>query len=127
MKREEERGDLTNSLELLAYHPSLILKELGGIRNGNLSINGCHWIDPLLLRSQVPLPPSHFLSVIELRHYFELILDYCRTKTPAFTWIHQIITTHSLNAIKPVKVSARQIQDKIGGTEKAETPVSPCP
>ena len=52
---------MTNSLELLAYHLSLFLKELGGIRNGNLSINGCHWIDPLLLRSWVPLPhPVHF-------------------------------------------------------------------
>ncbi|MGH9927143.1 MAG: hypothetical protein ACRD5B_17390, partial [Nitrososphaeraceae archaeon] len=38
-------------------------------------------LDPVsLLRSWVPLPPSPFLPVIELRHYFELVLGSCPTK-----------------------------------------------
>jgi hypothetical protein len=33
-----------------------------------------------LLRSWVQIPPGPFLSVVQLRYYFEFNLDNCRTK-----------------------------------------------
>ena len=38
---------------------------------------------PSLLRSWVQLPPGPFLSVVQLRYYFELISWRCRTKSTA--------------------------------------------
>jgi hypothetical protein len=35
------------------------------------------------LRSWVQLPPGPFLSVVQLRYYFEFNLDNCRTILPA--------------------------------------------
>jgi hypothetical protein len=36
-----------------------------------------------LLRSWVQIPPGPFLSVVQLRHYFEFNLDSCRTNLAA--------------------------------------------
>ena len=35
------------------------------------------------LRSWVPLPPGPFLSVVQLRYYFEIVLGHCRTNSAA--------------------------------------------
>ena len=35
------------------------------------------------MRSWVPLPPGPFLSVVQLRYYFEFNLDNCRTILPS--------------------------------------------
>jgi hypothetical protein len=41
------------------------------------------WKRLALLRSWVQIPPGPFLSVRELRYYFEFNLDNCRTKSLA--------------------------------------------
>jgi len=43
-----------------------------------------------VLRSWVQIPPGPFLSVSELRYYFELDFNNCRTNSAAMPWINQI-------------------------------------
>jgi hypothetical protein len=43
-------------------------------------------LDGFVLRSWVQIPPGPFLSVRELRHYFELDFDNCRTKPEAMVF-----------------------------------------
>jgi hypothetical protein len=49
------------------------------------------------LRSWVQIPPGPFLSVVQLRYYFELMLGDCETKTlvtPVQYAVHRDAATH---------------------------------
>ena len=41
------------------------------------------WLERVLLRSWVQIPPGPFLSVVQLRYWFEFIFGYGRTKALA--------------------------------------------
>ena len=53
------------------------------------------------MRSWVPLPPGPFLSVVQLRHYFEFNLDNCRTNSAAMPISMDPTLTSSLSQMRP--------------------------
>ena len=53
------------------------------------------------MRSWVPLPPSPFLSVVQLRYYFEFNLDNCRTNSAAIPMSMDPTLTSSLSQMRP--------------------------
>jgi hypothetical protein len=62
-----------------------------------LSIGGSRELPrEALLRSWVQIPPGPPLSVLEIRHWFEFILDNCRTNLaeisyPSFVWLLELL------------------------------------
>jgi len=53
------------------------------------------------MRSWVQLPPSPFLSVVQLRYYFEFNLDNCRTNSAAIPISMDPTLTSSLSQMRP--------------------------
>src|SRR5687767_5632780 len=53
------------------------------------------------MRSWVPLPPGPFLSVVQLRYYFEFNLDNCRTNSAAMPISMDPTLTSSLSQMRP--------------------------
>ena len=60
------------------------------------------------LRSWVPLPPSPFLPVVQLRYYFEFYLDNCSTKPP----------TNQVTTYVQMSMLAQQIDELKGEIEQ---------
>ena len=52
------------------------------------------------MRSWVPLPPGPFLSVVQLRYYFEFNLDNCRTNSAAMPISMDPTLTSSLSQMR---------------------------
>jgi hypothetical protein len=74
-----------------------------------------------LLRSWVQIPPGPFLSVLEIRYYFEIVFGYCRTNSAAMPLTDKRVRWYVLTYIR-LPIDRNQI-----GTHKTKSATAYLP
>ena len=96
MIAQTHSGGLSNAIFVLSPCNNDIIHQISTIAK---QLQKASW-----LRSWVQIPPGPFLSVLEIRYYFEFILDNCRTNSAAMPMVFLALIASMIEQIRTIAV-----------------------